>query len=152
MPTPRTEVLEALRRYAVSYLESTHQLARWMKLPTNDGIALGEIVWAESERAPLSPAVLSSRIGLTSGATNALINRLEEQSLVTRSRESSDRRIVTLRATTVAHERMEPFIRRSATELDSALDDFEEETLVAVRDFLNRFASVLPGLGVTTES
>ncbi|GGG24378.1 hypothetical protein GCM10007304_42770 [Rhodococcoides trifolii] len=144
MSTPRTEALEALRHYAARYHESTRQLARWMNLPTTDGTALGEILWAEGEGAPLSPAVLSSRIGLTSGATNAVINRLEEQDLVIRSRESSDRRIVTLRATELANARMEPFIRRSADHLEAALDDYDDRTLTVVREFLVRLAAVLP--------
>lgn len=144
-PTQRTQVLEALRHYAVTYQESAHQLARWMELPTVDGTALGEVIWAEREDAPLTPAKLSSRIGLTSGATTALLNRLEAQGLVARSRESTDRRVVTLRATEQAHERIEPFLRRGGAALEAALDDYDDEALEAVRAFLTRLAAVLPG-------
>jgi DNA-binding MarR family transcriptional regulator len=145
MTTPRTQVLEALRHYAVTYQESAHQLARWMDLPTADGTALGEVIWAEREGAPLSPARLASRIGLTSGATTALLNRLEAQGLVARSRESADRRVVTLRATEQAHERVAPFLRRGGAALQAALDEYDDAALVAVHEFLVRFAAVLPG-------
>nr|WP_256985478.1 MarR family transcriptional regulator [Rhodococcus sp. 06-1059B-a] len=144
MSTVRTETLEALRHYAVSYQESAYQLARWMNLPTTDGNALGEIIWAENEGTPLSPAVLSARIGLTSGATTALIDRLEGQDLVRRSRESTDRRSVALRSTPLARERIDPFVRRASTELETALADYDDTTLVVIRDFLLRFAAVLP--------
>lgn len=144
MSRVRTETLEALRHYAVSYQESAYQLARWMNLPTSDGNALGEIIWAENEGTPLSPAVLSARIGLTSGATTALIDRLERQELVRRSRESTDRRSVALRSTSLARERIDPFIRRASTDLETALADYDDTTLVVVRDFLLRFAAVLP--------
>ena len=144
-PTPRTQVLEALRHYAVTYQESAHQLARWMDLPTVDGTALGEVIWAEREGVPLTPAKLSSRIGLTSGATTALRNRLEAQDLVARSRESTDRRVVTLRATEQAHEHIAPFLRRGGAALEAALDDYDDEALEAVRAFLTRLAAVLPG-------
>ena len=144
MTTPRTQVLEALRHYAVTYQESAHQLARQMDLPTVDGTALGEVIWAEREGVPLSPARLSPRIGLTSGATNALLNRLEAQGLVARSRESSDRRVVTLRATALAHERIDPFLRRGAAALEVALDEYDDAELETVRGFLVRLAGVLP--------
>lgn len=145
MTTPRKRLLEALRQYALSYQNSAHQLARWLDLPTTDGTALGEIMWAESEGSPLSPSRLSSRIGLTSGATNALVNRLEQQCLVTRSRESGDRRIVTLRATVQARERAAPFLSASDLALDTALREHDDPTLEAVTAVVTRFAAVLPG-------
>ncbi|WP_211315691.1 MarR family transcriptional regulator [Rathayibacter caricis] len=144
MTTPRKQMLEALRWYAVSYQDSAHQLARWLDLPTTDGTALGEILWAEDEDSPLSPGRLSSRIGLTSGATNALVNRLERQGLVARSRESGDRRIVTLRATEAARERAAPFLRSSQISLEAALDEYDDRTLETVSTVLTRFAAVLP--------
>lgn len=145
MTNPRKQLLEALRHYAVSYQDSAHQLARWMNLPTSDGTALGEIMWAESEGSPLSPGRLSSRIGLTSGATNALVGRLERQSLVTRSRESSDRRVVTLRATVLAREQAAPFLSPSENSLEALLSEYDDETLETVSITLTRFAAVLPG-------
>ncbi|QHC58870.1 MarR family transcriptional regulator [Rathayibacter sp. VKM Ac-2760] len=144
MTSPRTEVLEALRQYAVRYQESAHELARWMGLPTVDGTALGEIVWAEREQAPLSPSRLAARVGLTTGATNALLTRLESRGLVERSRESSDRRLVTVRSTDAAQERLEPFLARSAAELAGVLDDYDDAALELIRGFLGRMSKVLP--------
>lgn len=146
MTSPQTRVLQALRLYAVRYQESAHLLARWMDLPTTDGTALGEVIWAEREGSPLTPAALSRRVGLTSGATTALINRLEERGFVSRNRESRDRRSVTLRATEAAHERIDPFLRRSSAALDTALGDYEADTVDAISEFLVRFADVLPGV------
>lgn len=137
-------MLEALHLYAVRYQESAHRLARWMELPTVDGIALGEIVWAEHEGTPLSPTRLSERIGLTTGAANALLTRLEGRGLVARTRESSDRRLVTVRATDDAHRRLEPFLASSARRLEEALGDYDDDTLETIRAFLVRFAGVLP--------
>jgi DNA-binding MarR family transcriptional regulator len=145
MTESRPPVLEALRRYALSYQASVHALARWMELPVNDGTALGEVIWAEGEGAPLTPARLTARLGFTSGATNALVNRLEALGLVERSRESVDRRVVTLRATAAAHERAEPFLARGRAELDAALAGWDSATLATVAEVLDRFASVLPG-------
>jgi len=140
----RSEVLEALRAYAVTYRQSGLDLARWMSLPTSDGLALGEILWAEREDEPLSPVRLSERIGMTSGATNALLNRLEAAGHVARSREHDDRRLVTLRATRAARERATAFYGRQAAELHDALASYDDAELARVRDFLVRFAAILP--------
>ena len=107
--TARHEVLEALRRYVEGYQESIAEFARWMGIPMTDATALGEIMWAESGGRPLSPSTLAGRLKITTGATNAVINRLEAKSLVARSREHTDRRAVTLRAT--------PSARRSCESL-----------------------------------
>ncbi|GAA0964123.1 MarR family winged helix-turn-helix transcriptional regulator [Frigoribacterium faeni] len=147
MTTPRRHALEALRHYALSYQESTRQLARHMDLPTVDGTALGEIIWAEYDGSPLSPSRLASRVDLTSGATNALINRLEERGLASRSRESGDRRIVTLRSTEAARERAAVFLDPSTAALEAALDGYDDATLDTVGSVLTRLAAVLPGAG-----
>lgn len=150
MTTPTRQMLEALRHYALSYQESARRLARWMELPSVDGTALGEIMWGEFEGAPLTPSRLSARVGLTSGATNALVNRLEGRGLVVRSRENGDRRVVTLRATGVARERAAAFLDPSVVALQAALDEYDDATLEAVGSIVTRFAGVLPGVDPET--
>ncbi|MBO9039029.1 MULTISPECIES: MarR family winged helix-turn-helix transcriptional regulator [Curtobacterium] len=140
----RSQTLEALRHYAVRYQESALHFAAWMELPTSDGVALGEILWAENEGEPMTGTRLARRIGMTSGAANALVNRLEERGLIERSRESTDRRIVTLRVTELTRERSSGFLGARAAELDAALASYDDATLTVVRDFLLRFAAVLP--------
>lgn len=137
-------MLESLRAYVVAYQESTHDLARWMGLPLTDGAAFGEVLWAELAGRPLSPARLSERVGLTSGATNALVNRLERDGMVARSRESDDRRVVTLRATPAARRRAEEFTTQAGLALRALLAEHDDAHLDAVRTTLDRFAAVLP--------
>ncbi|MCH1868180.1 MarR family winged helix-turn-helix transcriptional regulator [Nocardioides sp. CFH 31398] len=138
------EVLEALRGYAVAYQESTLHFARSVGLPTTDGVALGEVVYADLTGAPLSPAGLSRRTGLTSGAVNALVNLLAQHGLLTRTREHDDRRIVSLRPTAEALERAQAYYGTRAEELQDALASYDHEELRRVRDFLVRFAAILP--------
>ena len=140
----RSQTLEALRHYAVRYQESALHFAAWMELPTSDGVALGEILWAETEGGPMTGTRLARRIGMTSGAANALVNRLEERGLIVRSRESADRRVVTLRVTDLTRERSSGFLGSRAAELDEAIGSYDDDTLMVVRDFLVRFAAVLP--------
>jgi MarR family transcriptional regulator, organic hydroperoxide resistance regulator len=148
------EVLGALRSYAVRYQEFAHQMAAFIHLPMNDGAALGEILWAESEASPLSAARLRWRIGMTSGATNTLIGRLEAAGLVTRTRESEDRRVVTLRATTEARLRTDPFLQPSAANIHAALDAYSEHELRTHTAFVHHLTSALTvdSSAVTTRS
>ena len=139
-----TEVLEALRAYVVAYQDSTHDFVRHLGLPVTDGTALGEILYAEQVGAPLSPTALSHRIALTSGATNALLNRLEARGLVIRTREHDDRRVVTLRPTDLARRAGEEFFGGSADDLRASLAAHSDSELGAVRDFLRRHAAILP--------
>lgn len=140
----RHDVLESLRRYVESYQSSVVDFARWMELPVTDANALGEIMWAESTGRALSPTALATRLAITTGAASALINRLEGRGLVVRSREHEDRRTVTLRATPEAQRRAAPFQADAATRLDAALGEYDDEQLVVVRDFIDRFAAILP--------
>lgn len=136
--------LEALRRFAIGYHQAAFSFAAWMRLPNTEGVALGEIMWAENAGTPLSPGRLSERVGLTSGATNALIKRLEERGLVQRSREHTDGRIVTLRATEHAHRAAAPHLDRSRAALDAATTDVAPRTLTAVERFIDDILEVMP--------
>ncbi|MBM7026479.1 MarR family winged helix-turn-helix transcriptional regulator, partial [Clavibacter zhangzhiyongii] len=106
VPGDRSEVLERLRDYTTAFDESVRQLATALGLPTTDTTALAEVIWAETADRALSPARLSERLHLTSGATTALINRLEGGGHLERSRESADRRVVTLRPTAASRARV----------------------------------------------
>ncbi|WP_295853675.1 MarR family winged helix-turn-helix transcriptional regulator [uncultured Microbacterium sp.] len=141
---PGLEALEALRTFAHAYQESSRQLAEWMSLPHTDGAGLGEVVWAERRGAPLSPARLCERIGLTSGATSALIGRLEQRELVGRHRESTDRRVVTLRATEQALTRLGPFLQSASERLRSAMSGADPDALREVARTARTLALALP--------
>ncbi|MFC3453745.1 MarR family winged helix-turn-helix transcriptional regulator [Amycolatopsis speibonae] len=91
-------LLDGLRGFGANYTEFTRRFANWLGLHATDAAALVEILYAEDTGSPLSPARLGERIALTSGATTNLLNRLESLGHVVRTRESADRRKVTLRS------------------------------------------------------
>jgi DNA-binding MarR family transcriptional regulator len=64
--------------------------------------------------------------------------------MVARSRESSDRRLVTLRATPGARRRAEEFTTQATLALQALLAQQDDAHLDAVRATLDRFAAVLP--------
>ncbi|WP_217422755.1 MarR family transcriptional regulator [Streptomyces sp. 8P21H-1] len=83
------EVMHRLRDWAVVFIELNQYLASWTGLSSSDAFALSRIVWAAETDTPLSPAQLSRQIGMTSGATTVLLNRLETAGHIHRSRETA---------------------------------------------------------------
>ena len=136
VPGRRARVLQLLRSYADNHVELTRHLARALGVHATDAVAVAEILWAETAEQPLSPARLSERIGLTSGATTTLLNRLEVAGLVVRSREHSDRRVVTLRLTPGARSRVVAFLQPTGEQVDRALDGYDDAVLEHVERLL----------------
>ena len=134
-------VMEGLRDWAVGFTELHHHLGGWMGLPTSDANALGQLVWAAEGGAPLSPAELSRRLGMTSGATTVLLDRLERAGLVVRSRESTDRRRVTVRPSPEGRERARAFLAFAGTEIAEAARSSDEQELRVVTAFLARMSA-----------
>lgn len=74
----RERLMDEFRAYGGTFTEFSHRFASWLGLHSTDATALMEITAAEEKGTPLSPARLGERISLTSGATTALLNRLEK--------------------------------------------------------------------------
>lgn len=125
-------MLGELRGYVVAFAEFTVLFADAMSLPTTDGTALADIVWADRDGTPLSAARLSERVGMTSSATNALVARLERGGHITRTRESRDRRIVSLRPTEKARTRTEQFAAKASPNVQAVLDAFDPGQMALV--------------------
>jgi MarR family transcriptional regulator, organic hydroperoxide resistance regulator len=137
----QTAAMQHLRDWTVSFIELNQHLATWMSLPTSDANALSNIVWAAEQNQPLSPADLSRQIGMTSGATTVLLNRLEAAAHITRTREHPDRRRVTLRPTAPARARVRAFLSYAGAETAEAVRQTTPEDLHRITTFLTRLTS-----------
>ncbi len=135
-------LMEELRIYGSIFNQFSRLFGSWLGLYTTDSEALLEIVYAEERGAPLSPARLASQIGLSSGAATSLLNRLEQAGHVVRSRESIDRRVVTLRSSPQVHRRADEFFATLATQLDNVMSRYPPE-------LLNSFEGLLIDLRTT---
>ncbi len=95
----RIQLMAEMRSLDSAFAELGRHLAGWLGMHHTDAVALLEIVEAEQREEPLSPARLGERVALTSGATTALVNRLERAHHVVRARGHADRRMVSLHPT-----------------------------------------------------
>ncbi|MET9226012.1 MarR family transcriptional regulator [Lentzea sp. NPDC003310] len=134
-------VMHRLRDWVLDFAELNQHLAAWMGLPGADVNALGQIIWAAEAGTPLSPARLARQIGMTTGATTILLNRLEAAGHVERTRESTDRRRVTLRPTPAARDRAREFLGVAGTEIAHVLRTTPPAELEVVGAFLTRMTT-----------
>ncbi|MFE7135531.1 MarR family winged helix-turn-helix transcriptional regulator [Streptomyces sp. NPDC057638] len=139
----REELAQALRAYGASFTELGRRFAAQIGVHSTDAFALLEITSAEASGVPLSPALLSNRIPLSSGAMTALLNRLERAGFITRSREHTDRRIVTLRGTAQAKERAEAFFSPLNARQDAALSQYPPALLKQLTTVLTDLRSTM---------
>ncbi|MFB7032616.1 MULTISPECIES: MarR family winged helix-turn-helix transcriptional regulator [unclassified Streptomyces] len=137
--------MESLRIYGGHYAELSRRFATWLGLHSTDATAVLEIAAAEERGTPLSPARLSERISLSTGATTALLNRLEAAGHITRAREHSDRRIVTLRSGGHIQERADEFFGPLAHRLDTAMSHYPPR-------LLERFEAFVDDLNATMDA
>ncbi|WP_344995486.1 MarR family winged helix-turn-helix transcriptional regulator [Tsukamurella soli] len=140
----RDRLIEELRTYGAAYNQLGRVYATWQELHASDAQALMEIVYGEERGEPLTPARLGSAISLSSGATTALLNRLEAAGHIVRSRESVDRRVVTLRTTQTVHRRAEEFFGPLSERFDAIMSEYPD-------DELERFHRLLTSLQVTMQ-
>ncbi|MFD0365439.1 MarR family winged helix-turn-helix transcriptional regulator [Nocardia sp. GCM10030253] len=132
----RQQLAKGLMAYGASFTELGRRFAEVLGVHSTDAFALMEIAAAEETGAPLSPALLGKRIALSSGAMTALLNRLEQAGYVVRSREHTDRRIVTLRCTRQAKQQADDFFRPVNSRQDDILAEYPPELLRQFDTFL----------------
>ncbi|WP_241518846.1 MarR family transcriptional regulator [Streptomyces sp. CB03238] len=139
----RERLAEGLRAYGAGFTELGRRFAVLLGVHSTDAFALLEITSAEVRGAPLSPALLSKRIPLSSGAMTALLNRLEQAGYVVRTRGHSDRRAVTLHSTTQARELAEQFFGPVNDRQDAVLSRYPSKVLEQFETLLAELHSTM---------
>lgn len=148
----REELVALLQDYAGEADRLRQAFAARHGLHPTDLHALLAVLRAASAGEPLTPGGLGAQLGLTTGATTAVVDRLERAGHVRRSRESADRRLVTLRhgeeATTVGAEFFGPLGAR----IDEALEGFTDTELAAAARFLDEMTEVVASYRATLDT
>lgn len=94
--TVHAEVIDLLRSYSVESNRLTEVFAERHGMHHTDLRALVAVLHSEQRGEPLTPGELGTAVGLSSGATTALIDRLERGGHLRRVRGDPDRRRVRL--------------------------------------------------------
>ena len=140
---PREELVALLQDYAGEAELLGQAFAGRHRLHPTDLHALLAVMRADAAGEPLTPGALGTRLGLSTGATTALVDRLERAGHVRRSRESSDRRRVTLRQAENAARVGAAFFGPLGDRMDTVLADFDDAELAAAARFLARMNALV---------
>ncbi|ALE73126.1 MULTISPECIES: MarR family transcriptional regulator [unclassified Pseudonocardia] len=141
--TAREDLVALLQDYAGEAELLGQAFAGRHGLHPTDLHALLAVMRADAAGEPLTPGLLGSRLGLSTGATTALVDRLERAGHVRRTRESADRRRVTLHQAENAARVGGAFFGPLGHRMDAALADFDEAELTAAARFLTRMNALV---------
>lgn len=129
------QVLGELLAFSANQSDRGRAFARHMEMRPTDATAIVEILRAEERSQPLTPARLGERIGMTSGATTILLNRLESAGHVTRMRGHADRRIVTLHSAAAVHAEATAFFEPERERIVHLLTQLDPDEIALIHRF-----------------
>jgi DNA-binding MarR family transcriptional regulator len=138
----RSELAQQLRAEIVGYLgaasEFNEDLAKKLKLSRTDMRCL-ELI---ARLGPLTAGRLAEESGLTTGAVTFILDRLEEAGMVTRRRDTEDRRRVWVEIVPAAQARLQCLQQPVAEEMRQVAQRFKADELAVVRDFMRQAKEV----------
>ncbi len=136
MDDDRDELVALLQAYAGEAERLSQVFADRHDMHVTDLYALLAVMQADRAGHPLTPGRLGAHLGLSSGATTAVIDRLERAEHVRRTRDDPDRRRVTLRYGAAAGRVGTAFFGPLGTRMDVMLEGYDAAELAAARRFL----------------
>ena len=134
--------MQQLRNEIMGYLGAASDfnegLAKKLKLSRTDMRCLDLI----GRLGPLTAGRLAEESGLTTGAVTFILDRLEEAGMVTRRRDTEDRRRVWVEIVPAARQRLEGLQQPVAEEMRQVAQRFKADELAIVRDFMRQAKEV----------
>jgi DNA-binding MarR family transcriptional regulator len=127
------------------------RLAKKLKLSRTDMRCLDLI----GRLGPLTAGRLAEETGLTTGAVTFILDRLEEAGMVTRRRDTEDRRRVWVEIVPEARQRLQGLQQPVADEMRHLTQRFKSDELAVVRDYMRQAKEIFQRQvygGVTGES
>jgi DNA-binding MarR family transcriptional regulator len=136
------ELAQQLRNEIMGYFgaanDFSEQVAKKLKLSRTDMRCLDLI----GRLGPLTAGRLAEESGLTTGAVTFILDRLEEAGMVTRRRDTEDRRRVWVAIVPEARERLQDLQQPVAEEMREVAQRFKADELATVRDFMRQAKEV----------
>jgi len=142
-PEVRDELVRLLRAYAVEAERLGQVFAERNGMHPTDLQALLAVMQAEAAGVPLTPGRLGEHLGLSSGATTAVVDRLERAEHVRRERDDRDRRRITLHYGAAAAAVGGAFFGPLGARIEHVLAGFTPDELAVVRRFLEQTNAVM---------
>lgn len=134
-------IIDALRRYGTDAGRIGHAFAELHRLQAADLRALVAIMSAEGSGTPLTAGQLRERLGLSSGGTSLVIDRLERAGHIRRARDNpADNRVVHLRYTDQGKATGLAFFGSLGDRAHAIMDGFGGDELQVIARFVTAMA------------
>ncbi len=138
----RSELAQQLRAEIMGYLGAASDfdegLAKKLKLSRTDMRCLDLI----GRLGPMTAGHLAEESGLTTGAVTFILDRLEEAGMVTRRRDTEDRRRGWVAIVPAARQRLQGLQQPVVEEMRQVAQRFKADELAIVRDFMRQAKEV----------
>jgi DNA-binding MarR family transcriptional regulator len=130
----KERVILGARQYGISTVLFRNVIAGRLGLNVTDMECLGLLY----HRAFASPSELAAHTGLTSGATTAMLDRLEASGLIQRQPNPDDRRGTRIVLMKSGAERVAPWFTSLRKAQAALVASYSEEELKTISDFFDR--------------
>lgn len=130
--------LMAVRDYGVHLRLFQNAVNEWAGLNATDMECLRLLFF----KGTATPSELAKRTGLTSGATTAMLDRLEKAGLIERRSNPDDRRGTLITPTKSAAENVASWFESARNAQDELISSYSEGELEIISDVFERFANL----------
>lgn len=142
MPNSKTELkkraLAAVRDYGVNLTLFRNAVSEWAGVNVTDMECLRLLFL----KGTASPSELAKHTGLTSGATTAMLDRLENAGLIERRPNPDDRRGTLIAAVESSAEKVASWFESARKAMDELISSYSAEELEIISDVFERFTKL----------
>lgn len=128
----------AVRDYGVNLTQFRNAMSEWAGLNATDMECLRLLFL----KGVATPSELARHTGLTSGATTAMLDRLEKSGLIERRPNPNDRRGFLIAPAKSSADKMASWFESARKAQDELISSYSEEELEIVADVFERFAKL----------
>lgn len=134
----KKRALMAVRDYGVNLTQFRNAMSEWAGLNGTDMECLRLLF----QKGIASPSELARHTGLTSGATTAMLDRLEKAGLIERRPNPDDRRGTLIAPKESSAEKMASWFESARKAQNELVSSYSESELEIIADVFERFAKL----------
>lgn len=134
----KKRALTAVADYGVNLTRFRNSVNDWAGLNTSDMECLRFLF----DQGVATPSELARQTGLTSGATTAMLDRLQEAGLIERQPNPDDRRGTLITPAESAVERVRSWFESARSAQDKLMSGYSDAELEIISDVFERFAAL----------
>lgn len=134
----KQRALMAVREYGVNLTLFRNAMSEWVGLNLTDMECLRLLF----QKGVATPSELARHTGLTSGATTAMLDRLEKAGLIERRPNPNDRRGTLIAPATGSAEDMASWFQSARNAQDELISSYSESELEIIADVFERFSKL----------